>query len=170
MGTNQPGSKTRIRDGSQYLIVERKTVDHRTRPMIHEATIRDGVPADHAGAREIQMAAFGDVHWPFGDEPLKVAEIAGGEMLGYLVWRRTFDDEFEILSLATHPKHRRKGVARALIHDFCARHKGDVFLEVRESNLGAIAFYESIGFERTGVRHAYYGNNSEGAIVMKLRF
>ena len=155
----------RIRAGSQYLIVERKV-----RPLIHEATIREGVPADHAQVREIQLAAFGHVQWPMGDERFKVAELAGGEMMGYLVWRGTFTDEFEILSLATHPRHRRKGVARALLHDFCSGHKGNVFLEVRESNADAIRFYESVGFEKTGVRHAYYGSNGEGAIVMKLEF
>ncbi len=164
METTQKRSRPRIRDGSQYLIVDRKA-----RPAIHEATIREGVPADHAQAREIQQAAFGHEHWPFGDDPLKVAELAGGEMMAYLVWRRTFTDEFEILSLATHPKHQRKGVARALIHEFCSAHRGDVFLEVRESNHGAIAFYKSMGFGKTGVRHAYYGDNGEGAVVMKLR-
>ena len=164
METSQLRSKIRIRDGSQYLIVDRSA-----RPVIHEATIREGVPADHAPAKEVQLAAFGEAHWPFGDEPFKVAELAGGEMMGYMVWRRTFTDEFEILSLATHPRHRRKGVARALVHEFCSAHKGDVFLEVRESNAGAIAFYESMGFEKTGIRHSYYGDNGEGAIVMKLR-
>jgi ribosomal protein S18 acetylase RimI-like enzyme len=165
MATNQKHSRPRIRAGSQYLIVDRKS-----RPVIHEATIREGVPADHAPAREIQKEAFGSEHWPFGDEPFKVAELADGEMMGYMVWRRTFTDEFEILSLATHPRHRRKGVARALLHDFCSANKGDLFLEVRESNHEAIAFYTSMGFEKTSVRHSYYGDNGEGAIVMKLRF
>jgi ribosomal-protein-alanine N-acetyltransferase len=158
-------SRLRIRDGSQYLIVDRKR-----RPVIHEATIRDGVPADHVPAEEIQRAVFGEVQWPLGDEPFKVAELADGEMMAYMVWRQTFTDEFELLSLATHPAHRRKGVARALIHEFCSAHKGDVFQEDRESNHGANAFYQSLGFEKTGVRHSYYGNNGEGAIVMKLHF
>lgn len=165
MVTTQRYSKRRIRDGSQYLIVDRKSL-----PVISEATIREGGPADHGQAEEIQRAAFGHVHWPFGEDPLKIAELAGGEMMGYMVWRRTFTDEFEILSLATDPRHRRKGVARALIHDFCSAHRGNVFLEVRESNGTAIAFYESVGFRRTGIRHAYYGDNAEGAVVMELQF
>jgi len=41
---------------------------------------------------------------------------------------------------------------------------------VRESNVGAIGFYETLGFQKTGVRHAYYGNTGEGAIIMKLEF
>ena len=163
METRHRHPRRRLRGGSQYLIVERKP-----KPVIHEATIRDGAAADHGPAEAIQRAAFGEAHWTFGDEPLKVAELSNGEMLGYLVWRRTFDDEYEILSIATHPQHQRKGVARALIHEFCCQHKGNVFLEVRESNGGAIAFYEALGFVRTGIRHAYYGNTGEGAIIMKL--
>lgn len=165
METRHRHPRRRIRGGSQYLIVERTA-----KPVVHEATIRDGGPADHAAAAVLQQAAFGDVHWSFGEEPLKIAELTGGEMLGYLVWRRTFDDEYEILSIATHPQHQRKGVARALIHEFCSGHKGNVFLEVRESNLAAISFYEALGFVRTGVRHAYYGDSGEGAIIMKLEF
>ena len=164
MGSHQKHSVLKVRDGSQYLIVDRKS-----RPVISEAVIREGVPADHGPAAAVQLAAFGDVHWPFGDEPFKVAEI-DGEITAYLVWRRTFTDEFEILSIATHPKHRRKGLARALIHEFCSAYKGDLFLEVRESNVGAIGFYETLGFRKTGVRHSYYADNGDGAIVMKLHF
>lgn len=157
-------SKLRIRDGSQYLIVQRTGA-----PVISEAVIREGVPADHGPASAVQVAAFGQVHWPFGDEPFKVAEI-DGQTVAYLVWRRTFTDEFEILSIATHPDHRRKGLARALIHEFCAGNRGDVFLEVRESNVGGLAFYRRLGFSQTGVRHSYYADNGDGAVVMKLHF
>jgi [ribosomal protein S18]-alanine N-acetyltransferase len=156
-------SKPKVRDGSQYLIVDRKSI-----PVIREFIIREGVPADYAPAAAVQTAAFGDIHWPFGDEPLKVAEI-DGEVAAYLVWRRTFTDELEILSIATHPSYRRKGLARALIHEFCSSNRGDVFLEVRESNLGAIAFYQALGFCRTGIRHSYYADNGDGAIIMKLQ-
>ncbi len=98
-----------------------------------------------------------------------MAEI-DGQTVAYLVWRRTFTDEFEILSIATHPDHRRKGLARALIHEFCAGNRGDVFLEVRESNVGGLAFYRRLGFSQTGVRHSYYADNGDGAVVMKLHF
>ncbi len=151
------------RDDSQYLIVERKVPS-----VISVPVIRDGEPADYRAAEAIQMAAFGSVHWTFGDEPFKVAETIGGETIAYLVWRQTFTDEYEILSIATHPGHRRKGVARALIDDFRSAHKGDVFLEVRESNAAAIALYEHAGFVKAGVRHAYYSSDDEAAVVMKL--
>jgi len=164
MGSIQKRSKLKVHDGSQYLIVDRKNS-----PVISEFIIREGMPADYAPATAVQTAAFGNTHWPFGDEPLIVAEI-DGEVAAYMVWRRTFADEFEILSIATHPRHQRKGLARALIHEFCSAKKGNIFLEVRESNLGAIAFYEALGFRRTGLRHSYYADNSDGAVVMKLEF
>jgi|ERR1043166_6700 len=165
MGARQGSSRQRIRDGSQYLIV-----DPTNRTLITEITIREGVPADHVQAIEVQKAAFGQVHWPFGEDAFRIAEMADGEMVGYLVWRPTYTDEFEILSIATQPKHQRKGVARALLREFCAAYKGDLFVEVRESNSVAIAFYSSMGFGETGIRHSYYGDTGEGAIIMKLRF
>ena len=39
-------------------------------------------------------------------------------------------------------------------------------LEVRVSNANAIKLYERMGFERTGLRRAYYTDNREDAIVM----
>jgi [ribosomal protein S18]-alanine N-acetyltransferase len=170
MGSNQQQQKLRLRDGSQSLIVERTG-----RPVTYEMLIREGAQADHAAAEELQNAAFGEAPWQFGDDRFYVAELADGEMLGYLVWRQTFTDEFEILSIAVHPTQQRKGVGRALMQEFLAANvsvlnRGDVFLEVRESNVGAIEFYQSMGFETTGVRPAYYSDSGERAIVMRLRF
>jgi ribosomal-protein-alanine N-acetyltransferase len=138
-------------------------------PAARQIVIRKGTTADHRAAEAIQLAAFGHVHWPFRDDLFLVAEL-DGEMAAYMVWRQTaYPDEFEILSFATHPRHQRKGLARRLMEAFRRERRGDCFLEVRESSAGARAFYQTMGFEETGTRHAYYKNNSEGAIVMKLR-
>ena len=131
--------------------------------------IREGTTAHHRAAEAVQLAAFDHIHWPFTDDLFLWVEV-DGEMGAYLVWRQTaYPDEFEILSLATHPKHQRKGLARKLVQTFCDGREGDIFIEVRESNWGSRAFYKSLGFVETGRRHAYYENNREGAIVMKLR-
>ena len=39
-------------------------------------------------------------------------------------------------------------------------------LEVRVSNLAAIALYESFGFVSRGVRRGYYTDNREDAVIM----
>ena len=39
-------------------------------------------------------------------------------------------------------------------------------LEVRVSNLGAIDLYESLGFQRRGMRRGYYTDNREDALIM----
>jgi GNAT superfamily N-acetyltransferase len=103
---------TRIRAGSPDVILNRQS-----HAVISAAIIRDGVSADHAQATEIQRAAFGHLHWPSATSPSKWRKLPEGEMMAYLMWRWTFTGEFEIVSIATHPKHQRQGVASALIHD-----------------------------------------------------
>jgi ribosomal-protein-alanine N-acetyltransferase len=78
--------------------------------------------------------------------------------------------EVHILNLAVDPAARRRGVGRALmVHvltAFEARGATKATLEVRRSNLGAQALYESLGFVRAGVRRGYYSDNGEDAFVM----
>jgi ribosomal-protein-alanine N-acetyltransferase len=81
-------------------------------------------------------------------------------------------DELHILNLATDPAHRRRGVARALL-----AHAAEVgwlracltaTLEVRRSNLAALALYRSLGYRQVGVRPRYYVEEGEDAILMTL--
>ena len=88
-----------------------------------------------------------------------------GRVAGFLVVRSLGEGESEILNLAVAPENRRRGVARAML--LPALH-GSVFLEVRESNRSAIAFYKSLGFQEVACRTDYYGNPPESAIVMKF--
>jgi [ribosomal protein S18]-alanine N-acetyltransferase len=44
-----------------------------------------------------------------------------------------------------------------------------VFLEVRESNAGALALYHEFGFEASGRRPRYYREPTEAALVLHLR-
>ena len=43
-----------------------------------------------------------------------------------------------------------------------------ITLEVRVSNLAAQALYSKYGFSQRGVRHAYYLDNREDAVIMTL--
>jgi ribosomal-protein-alanine N-acetyltransferase len=79
-------------------------------------------------------------------------------------------DEAEVFTFAVAPKYRRKGHGAALIsaaiEGMRLRGVKRVFLEVRESNLGAIAFYEAFGFSKIGYRKNYYRFPDEAAISM----
>lgn len=79
------------------------------------------------------------------------------------------DGQVQILKIATDPACRRRGIARELIGLVAsdARDLGaiEMTLEVRASNEGAQAFYESMGLERIGVRPRYYSDR-EDAVIM----
>jgi [ribosomal protein S18]-alanine N-acetyltransferase len=80
-------------------------------------------------------------------------------------------DEVHILAIATHPDRRRAGigarlVARALADGRAARCTVAT-LEVRHSNVPAIALYEAAGFTTIAVRARYYQDNQEDALVMR---
>jgi len=81
--------------------------------------------------------------------------------------------ECHILNLCVAPGLRRAGVGRALLTMLLlrARRAGmlHAFLEVRPSNPAAMALYESMGFERIGLRRGYYQSKGgrEDAIVYR---
>ena len=78
----------------------------------------------------------------------------------------------EIESLAVGGEWRRQGIARQLCADLLkwvrARHATHASLEVRVSNIPARALYESLGFQKNGVRRAYYRDPEEDALVMTM--
>lgn len=83
-------------------------------------------------------------------------------------------DEAELLTIATHPYHQRKGLARILMDTWqneAARLGATrAFLDVAADNAPAIALYESCGYMRCGMRKGYYrrstGTNVD-AILME---
>lgn len=96
---------------------------------------------------------------------------ADGRIVGMIVvWLLV--DEAHIATIATHPDHRRQGIARKLL-SYALRYlskEGAVssFLEVRESNLAAQEMYHKFGFEAVGRRKRYYKDTNEDAILMSL--
>lgn len=80
--------------------------------------------------------------------------------------------EAHIVTIATHPDFRRRGLGRRLLQAMIdkAIEAGalEITLEVRASNYAAQALYKSIGFVVVGVRKHYYHDNGEDAILMTL--
>ena len=98
-----------------------------------------------------------------------IAEL-NAEIRGFLV-ARIMGDEVEILNIAVDPAHRREGTGTALLEAAItaahSRSAKTIYLEVRESNRAAIAFYVKHGFSKTAERRGYYNRPTENAVVMK---
>ena len=143
--------------------------------------VRPATPADLDRIAEIEQASFADP-WTF--EALKtalglshvrflVAEQGGGagsRLVGYVV-ALVMGDEGEIADIAVDPSARRAGVGRLLLarveEELARCGVRALYLEVRESNLGALGLYRDRGFEAVGRRRAYYRHPVEDALVLK---
>lgn len=98
----------------------------------------------------------------------------GDDPAGVLVCRLAAG-EAEILTVGVAAWARRQGVGRALMVAAIER-TGQagaerMFLEVDVANGGAVALYEGLGFQRAGLRKAYYDRGVDGladALVMRL--
>jgi ribosomal-protein-alanine N-acetyltransferase len=81
---------------------------------------------------------------------------------------RVVAGEAELLTIATHPDHQRKGLARQVMSDWLrtAQSKGatQAFLEVAEDNAPAKALYDACGFSTCGRRKGYYPRHNAPAV------
>jgi [ribosomal protein S18]-alanine N-acetyltransferase len=95
----------------------------------------------------------------------------GSELQGFLV-ARAVDREWEIENVVVAEPVRRRGLGARLLGEFLdfIRREGatSVFLEVRESNQSARAFYEKWRFVESGRRSRYYANPPDDAILYRL--
>jgi ribosomal-protein-alanine acetyltransferase len=123
----------------------------------------------------LEEAAFGDP-WPFDllayefGHPrgfLLVASWDDEPSSGYVAFRHG-GGESELLRLAVDPAERRRGVARLLVEHGLRRLREEkvetCHLEVRMDNIGAIAFYQALGFQRSGRRKNYYRDGTDAAL------
>ena len=101
-----------------------------------------------------------------------VAEAEDGSILGY-AGLQVIVDEGYIDNIAVEEAARRHGVASALLDVYCrfgAVNLAFLTLEVRKSNLPAIALYEKFGFQQAGLRPGYYQHPREDAVIMTREF
>ena len=133
-------------------------------------TVRRGSAEDLEAVAQIQAAWAGIVQWDPADylaHDFRVA-VREGRVAGFVVARQVASGESEVLNLAVDPTCRRSGIGRMLLDVIKLQHPGAVFLEVRESNRNARAFYKALEFQEITVRQKYYDNPPESAIVMKF--
>ena len=97
-----------------------------------------------------------------------LAAFDGETLLGY-GGMYTVAGENSVTNIAVFPENRRIGVGRALVRGLVrAAEEQDadsLTLEVRVSNTGARALYESEGFQNLGVRPRFYEKPEEDAVI-----
>ncbi|WHU83748.1 ribosomal protein S18-alanine N-acetyltransferase [Pantoea agglomerans pv. betae] len=96
-----------------------------------------------------------------------------GKMAAFAITQVVLD-EASLFNIAVDPAFQRRGLGRQLlqhlIDELIKRDVLTLWLEVRASNLPAIALYELLGFNQVSRRHNYYPTASgrEDAILMAL--
>jgi ribosomal-protein-alanine N-acetyltransferase len=101
----------------------------------------------------------------------EATDVPGAPVVGFVhYW--LVAGEVQVMNVATDPSYRRRGHARALVAammDEARRTNSEsVLLEVRATNVSAIALYASFGFAQTGLRERYY-DDGEDAVLMAVR-
>ena len=131
-------------------------------------------------AGEDDLPALAEIHeasFPHGWDADTLHRMIGGGMFALVAKRqggvdplgfvlvRAIGDEAEIITVATAPVARGRGVGRALMDEAIRRLQRDrvarLFLEVSERNAAALALYRALGFRQVGERKAYYASQVE---------
>ena len=104
----------------------------------------------------------------------RVARATDGSLAGYFLIMPAVD-EAHLLNITVRRDLHGTGIGRMLLDQVMAIARAEgmmsVLLEVRPSNLRALAIYERYGFMRIGMRRGYYpsfNNTREDAIVMRM--
>jgi [ribosomal protein S18]-alanine N-acetyltransferase len=129
------------------------------------AQIRMMQPSDLKGIAEVERAAY-DYPWSLGI--FRDCLLAGyycivlevdGAVSGYSIMSIAAA-EAHVLNICVHPRFQRRGFGRRLLNTLLDKARDaeadKVFLEVRPSNTHALSLYQSAGFEKVGIRPAYY--------------
>lgn len=136
--------------------------------------------ADARRCAELESQLFdGDDPWPavaFHRELASahnhyVGARIGDALVGYAgISRlgRTPPYEYEVHTIGVDPAYQGQGIGRRLLDELLNfADGGAVYLEVRTDNEAAIALYQSVGFERIGLRKRYYRVSGADAYTMR---
>ncbi len=90
-----------------------------------------------------------------------------GKVQGYVIAHDSLDI-MEIMKIAVVETERGQSTAEDLFRKLLEVTQLNIILEVRESNLRAIRFYEKVGMKKISLRKGYYSDNGENAVIMLL--
>ena len=106
--------------------------------------------------------------------PLAQVLVGDDQLIGYFVAMKGVD-EVHLLNITVAPSCQRQGWSRVMLDALATWSRGQgaqwLWLEVRVSNARAYSVYLAHGYQRVGVRKAYYPafEGREDAIVMSLK-
>ncbi len=109
---------------------------------------------------------------------MQESAVKNSEIIGYALMMMVMD-EAHLLNLSIAKHRQKQGLGRYLLEHMIVlakRHKAaNMFLEVRPSNISAIALYENMAFCEMAVRRGYYPSDPtisktvrEDAVLMGL--
>ena len=140
--------------------------------------IREMAAADVDAVTEMERSNF-STPWKMDDfaDLLEKSDMGcivaeeDGEIIGCVVYHNIVGD-VDMTNVQVKEAHRKRGIGTALMKAAMEKARsvgGERFtLEVRESNLAAIALYESLGFTVEGKRRGFYEHPREDALIMWL--
>ena len=143
--------------------------------------IREAISADISSILELDQRSAGLAHWTpqeyirvvanKASHSVLVAESGNGTLIGFLAGRR-IGDEWDLENIVVEASRQKQGVAGRLLSafiDLVGRERAkSIHLEVRFSNVAAIALYSKFGFAQNGSRKSYYSDPAEDAILFSL--
>lgn len=92
------------------------------------------------------------------------------QILGYMAVMISLDAA-DVCNVSVDKNYEGRGIGSRLLEAMlrALKEKGvtSVFLEVRETNAGAIHLYEKFGFQQISIRKNYYQKPVENALIMK---
>lgn len=111
-------------------------------------------------------------HWAYCVRPQLKDTIKGSYLDPSVLWAYCIlypaVDELHLLNITVSLKLRRMGIGVKMmnaIEGVAAQQKMPrIILEVRPSNLGALALYQSLGYEQIGLRKNYYPADSASGL------
>ncbi len=137
------------------------------------ATLRDLGPLRH-----IERACFPRDAWPLLDliavltwpDVIRFKAVENGRMVGFIAGdTRRGQGVAWIATVAVLPEYRRRGIARALLHECEQRLDAPrIRLCVRTENRAAIRLYESEGYQRVDVWARYYNDGGDALVMEKV--
>jgi ribosomal-protein-alanine N-acetyltransferase len=146
--------------------------------------IRRMTAADLDRVLAIAESLPGAPHWPQSaymraidpkSTPRRIALVAAGPQPGSaqgFAVASLLPPQAELETIAVAPESQRQGLGQLLFQVLAAELKSsgvdELHLEVRASNRPALAFYQSLGFVKTGLRPSYYVDPIEDAVQMRL--